>query len=158
MGDDQPLTLTDKNQISAARLADNGLTDDLENPPWLIQVGRVQHEQVADYYALMDAVVIPRKSFAVCQLVLPMKVVEAVAYGKRLVVSDVAPLAEYVDKFEGVMSFEAGSATSLAAALQGSLKLPAPKPNAELLFSAHTEPMVWALGGGQNKRVRMLNV
>ncbi|WP_444677536.1 hypothetical protein [Halomonas sp. E19] len=30
-----------------------------ETPPWLIQVGRVPHEHVADYYALLDAVVIP---------------------------------------------------------------------------------------------------
>lgn len=139
VGDSQPLI-----GASAAHLADTGLK---ETPPWLIQVGRVPHEQVADYYALLDAVVIPRKPLAVCQLVPPMKAAEALAYGKRLVVSDVAPLAEYADKFDGVVSFEAGSAKSLATALQRSLKLPAPKPSTELLFSAHTEPMVKALKG-----------
>jgi hypothetical protein len=92
-------------------------------------------------------VVIPRKPLAVCQLVPPMKAAEALAYGKRLVVSDVAPLAEYAGKYEGVVSFAAGSAKSLATALQRSLKLPAPKPSTELLFSAHTEPMVKALQG-----------
>src|SRR5690625_7327893 len=76
-----------------------------------------------------------------------MKAAEALAYGKRLVVSDVAPLAEYADQYEGVVSFEAGSATSLATALQRSLKLPAPKPSAELLFSKHIEPMVKTLKG-----------
>jgi glycosyltransferase involved in cell wall biosynthesis len=139
VGDDQPLTVT-----LAADIAETGLTD---TPPWLIQVGRVPHAYVADYYALLDAVVIPRKSLAVCQLVPPMKAAEALAYGKRLVVSDVAPLAEYAEKYEGVVSFEAGSAASLAIALQGSLKLPAPQPSTELLFSAHTEPMVKALKG-----------
>lgn len=133
VGDSQPVTQ------ASGRLAN------LADAPWLIQVGRVPHEHVADYYALLDAVVIPRKPLAVCQLVPPMKAAEALAYGKRLVVSDVAPLAEYADKFDGVVSFEAGSAKSLATALQGSLKLPAPKPSTELLFSAHTEPMVKTL-------------
>ncbi|KAE8439014.1 glycosyltransferase [Vreelandella piezotolerans] len=152
VGDSQPLTLRNKSGASAAHIADTGFN---KIPPWLIQVGRVPHEQVADYYALLDAVVIPRKPLAVCQLVPPMKAAEALAYGKRLVVSDVAPLAEYADHFEGVLSFEAGSAASLAAALQRSLKLPAPKPTAELLFAKHTEPMVKVLRGegsaaGQN--------
>lgn len=144
VGDSQPLTLRNNSGASVAHLADSGLK---ETPPWLIQVGRVPHAHVADYYALLDAVVIPRKSLAVCQLVPPMKAAEALAYGKRLVVSDVAPLAEYADKYEGVVSFDAGSAKSLATALQRSLKLPAPKPNAKLLFSAHTEPMVKVLRG-----------
>lgn len=135
VGDDQPLnravesikTVTDK--------------------PWLIQTGRVRHEQITDYYALMDVVVIPRKSLSVCKLVPPMKASEALAYGKRLVVSDVAPLAEYAQKHEGVVMFEAGNAVSLATTLQRSLKLPAPKPTTELLFDKHTEPMVRALRG-----------
>ncbi|RUR27845.1 glycosyltransferase [Vreelandella andesensis] len=147
VGDDQPLTLKNKSGASAADIADTGLTD---TPPWLIQVGRVPHEQVAGYYALLDAVVIPRNPLAVCQLVPPMKAAEALAYGKRLVVSDVAPLAEYAQTYEGVVTFEAGNATSLATALQGSLKLPAPKPSAKLLFSAHTEPMVRALKGKES--------
>jgi glycosyltransferase involved in cell wall biosynthesis len=145
VGDSQPII-----DASAAHLADTGLND---APPWLIQVGRVPHEQVADYYALLDAVVIPRKPLAVCQLVPPMKAAEALAYGKQLVVSGVAPLAEYADKYEGVVSFEAGSAKSLATALQGSLKLPAPQPSTELLFSAHTEPMVQALKGEEGQKV-----
>ncbi|MCK0753996.1 glycosyltransferase [Chromohalobacter japonicus] len=144
VGDSQPLIAS-----SAALIADTGLK---ETPPWLIQVGRVPHEQVADYYALLDAVVIPRKPLAVCQLVPPMKAAEALAYGKRLVVSDVAPLAEYASKYEGVVSFEAGNAKSLATALQRSLKLPAPKPSTELLFPAHTQPMVKALRGETEKQ------
>lgn len=118
-----------------------------ESTPWLIQVGRVPHEQVADYYALIDAVVIPRRPLQVCKLVPPMKAAEALAYGKRLVVSNVAPLAEYANKFGGVESFEAGRFESLATALQESLKLPAPKPATELLFAEHTEPMVKELKG-----------
>ncbi|WP_368449330.1 glycosyltransferase [Cobetia amphilecti] len=135
VGDDQPLT--------RAVQSIKTVTD----KPWLIQAGRVPHEQIADYYALLDVVVIPRKNSTVCQLVPPMKAAETLAYGKRLVVSDVAPLVEYAEKYESVVSFEAGSIASLITALQRSLKLPAPKPSTELLFSAHTEPMVRTLKG-----------
>ncbi|MHC9035294.1 glycosyltransferase, partial [Cobetia marina] len=135
VGDDQPL---DRAKDSIKSVADK---------PWLIQTGRVPHQQISDYYALLDVVVIPRKHSAVCQLVPPMKAVEALVYGKRLVASDVAPLAEYAQKHESVILFEADNAESLVVALQGSLKLPAPKPSSELLFSAHIEPMVRALKG-----------
>jgi glycosyltransferase involved in cell wall biosynthesis/spore maturation protein CgeB len=135
VGDDQPVTDT----ASANKV--------LANKPWLIQVGRVPHEQVADYYALIDAIVIPRNKLPVCELMPPMKAAEALAYGKRLVISDVAPLAEYAQKYDGVVSFEVGKAGSLAQALQKSLKLPAPKASESLLFSVHTEPMVFALKG-----------
>ncbi|MDT0500410.1 glycosyltransferase [Halomonas sp. PAR7] len=135
VGDDQPITSV------------VGRTDSQADHPWLIQVGRVPHDEVASYYALIDTVVIPRKKLPVCELVPPMKATEALAYGKRLVVSDVAPLAEYARKYEGVVSFNAGSAKSLTTGLQGSLKLPVPKPTTELLFAKHTEPMVRALKG-----------
>ncbi|GGE75173.1 glycosyltransferase involved in cell wall biosynthesis [Paenalcaligenes hominis] len=139
VGDSQPLI-----GDSAVYLADAGLKT---APPWLIQVGRVPHAQVVDYYALLDAVVIPRKPLAVCKLVPPMKAAEALVYSKRLVVSDVEPLAEYAAKYDGVLSFEAGSTKSLTTALQRSLKLPGPKPSAEQLLSAYTELMVKALKG-----------
>ncbi|MCA0912763.1 glycosyltransferase [Marinobacter nauticus] len=118
-----------------------------KDPAWVLRTGRVPHDKLRDYYTLLDAVVIPRKKLPVCELVPPMKAAEALAYGKRLVVSDVTPLADYAEKFYGVVSFEAGSAKSLATALQRSLKLAVPKPSTELLFSAHIEPMVKALKG-----------
>ncbi|NYS60325.1 glycosyltransferase [Vreelandella salicampi] len=120
------------------------------NQPWLIQVGRVPHAHVADYYALIDAVVIPRKKLPVCELVPPMKAAEALAYGKRLVVSDVVPLVEYAQQHNGVVSFEAGKVGSLAQALQKALKLPASKISTELLFSARTELIVKVLNGEES--------
>nr|WP_298249095.1 glycosyltransferase [uncultured Halomonas sp.] len=140
VGDDQPVT-------QAA-----GTNKALADTPWLTQVGRVPHEQVADYYALLDAVVIPRKSLPVCELVPPLKAAEALAYGKRLVVSNIAPLKEYADKHDGVTTFTPESPESLAEVLQQSLKLPAPKPSAELLFSAHAEPLTRALKGEEQKK------
>ncbi|MGO3699090.1 glycosyltransferase [Halomonas sp. AOP1-B1-8] len=140
VGDDQPVTDAVSNQPT--------LSTATEDASWLIQVGRVPHERVADYYALIDTIVIPRKRLPVCELVPPMKAAEALAYGKRLVVSNVAPLAKHADKYEGVVSFTAGNVASLAQALQRSLKLPVPKRSSELLFSAYIEEMVTALKGG----------
>ncbi|MFI2817177.1 glycosyltransferase family protein [Vreelandella piezotolerans] len=119
----------------------------VSDKPWLVNVGRIPHEQVAHYYALIDTVVIPRKLLKVCNIVPPMKAAEALTYGKRLVVSNVAPLSEYASKYDSVVSFEAGNAKSLATALERSLKLPAPKPITNLLFSSHTKPMVRLLNG-----------
>ena len=84
VGDDQPVT----EAVTNHPMLSNGA----ENASWLIQVGRVPHERVADYYALIDTIVIPRKRLPVCELVPPMKAAEALAYGKRLVVSDLPAL------------------------------------------------------------------
>ncbi|MFH7587456.1 glycosyltransferase [Oceanimonas smirnovii] len=142
VGDDQPIT------------AASGTNKAMADKPWLTQVGRVPHEQIADHYALLDAVVIPRKPLAVCNIVPPMKAAEALAYGKRLVVSNVAPLAEYANKYDGVISFESGSAANLATALKKSLKLPAPKPSIELLFSGHTVGMMRELKGKESVSIQ----
>ncbi|EKO3663933.1 glycosyltransferase [Vibrio metschnikovii] len=113
--------------------------------PWLIQMGRVPHDMVADYYALIDAIVIPRKKLPVCELVPPVKVVEALAYAKPLVVSNVAALAEYADKYESVVSFDAGNTKDLASALQRSLKLAVIQPSGELQFASQSEAMMKVL-------------
>ncbi|WP_019627332.1 glycosyltransferase [Thioalkalivibrio sp. ALJT] len=117
-------------------------------PLWAIQTSRLPQEPLADYYTLLDAVVIPRKAVAAAQLVPPARVAEALAYGKRLVVSDVQPLLEYAAQHEGVVSFEAGSAESLAKTLQRSVHDPTPKPSNAPLFSMHLGPLVCALNGG----------
>lgn len=109
--------------------------------PWLISVSRLPHKCVADYYALLDAVVILRKSLEVTRPVPNMKAVEAIAYGKRLLVADMVSLPDCAKKHEGVVIFEAGNAESLAKAIQKSLKLPEPRLSTEPLSSPHTGPM-----------------
>ncbi|MEZ2623229.1 glycosyltransferase [Paenalcaligenes hominis] len=142
VGDNQPLTLKNASDASAGNTTNTGLK---EAPPWLIQVGRVPHAQIADYYALLDTVVIPRKKLPVCELVPPMKAAEALAYGKRLVVSNVAPLSEYADKYDGVVSFEAGNVKSLVTALQKLLDVGESKQSSDLLFITHADLIVRAL-------------
>lgn len=137
VGDDQPLTDTHKTATLKA------------NHPWLLQVGRIPHQHIADYYALIDAVVIPRKKQAVCQLVPPMKVVEALGYAKRVLVSDVAALKEYAERYENVFSFEAENTNSLAESLKRCLQSPAPKSeviaicqNAEVMAQILRKPAI----------------
>ncbi|QFU01726.1 Alpha-D-kanosaminyltransferase [Halomonas sp. THAF5a] len=145
VGDDQPITSV------VSRPGEDA------DHPWLIQVGRVPHDEVASYYALIDTVVIPRKKLPVCELVPPMKAAEALAYGKRLVGSGVAPLAEVAQKHDGVVTFQTENATRLTAVLQGALKLPAPQPSTELLFSVRTKPMVRALKGEGRAAVKKVS-
>ncbi len=128
------------------------LARELGFEPYLKLPGRFSPGEVQDYYSLIDLVVIPRRPLPVCELVPPMKAAEALAYGKRLVVSDVEPLAEYAQQYDGVVSFEAGKAASLTQALQKSLKLTVPKLSTGLLFRENVLPMVKALMGenGEN--------
>jgi glycosyltransferase involved in cell wall biosynthesis len=65
--------------------------------------GRVPHEEVEDYYSIVDVVPLPRKSLPVTEMVSPLKPFEAMAMDKIVVASDVAALAEIVD--DGVNGF-----------------------------------------------------
>jgi glycosyltransferase involved in cell wall biosynthesis len=83
----------------------------------LIFTGRVHHEQVASYYALADVVAIPRKALPVCELVTPIKGIEAASFGKAVLVSDVAALKEMFGGHENGMTFCKGNLKSLKATL-----------------------------------------
>lgn len=62
----------------------------------VIFTGRVPSAQVRDYHALLDVFVVPRTPDRVCQLVTPLKPVEAMASGLCVVASDVRALAEII--------------------------------------------------------------
>ncbi|NZA25323.1 glycosyltransferase [Luteimonas sp. SJ-92] len=85
----------------------------------LILPGRIPHEQVESYYSLIDICPFPRKPWPVCEMVSPMKPLEALAMEKAVVVSSVRALAEMVeDDVTGVV-FEKGNTASLATAIDG---------------------------------------
>jgi glycosyltransferase involved in cell wall biosynthesis len=70
-----------------------------------IFTGRVPSSKVRDYHAVLDVFVVPRTPDRVCQLVTPLKPVEAMASGLPVVVSDVRALAEIVhDRETGLVS------------------------------------------------------
>jgi glycosyltransferase involved in cell wall biosynthesis len=86
--------------------------------------GRVPMSQVRAYHAVLDVFVVPRTADRVCQLVTPLKPVEAMASGLPVVVSAVRALSEIVnDKVTGLLSppLDAGA---LADCLQALLEDP----------------------------------
>jgi glycosyltransferase involved in cell wall biosynthesis len=58
--------------------------------------GRVPAARVREYHALLDVFVVPRTRDRVCQLVTPLKPVEAMASGLCVVTSEVSALSEIV--------------------------------------------------------------
>jgi len=99
-----------------------------------IFTGRVPMAKVRDYHAVLDVFVVPRTPDRVCQLVTPLKPVEAMASGLPVVVSAVKALGEVVqDKVTG-LQFPPLDAEALADALQ--LLLGNPELRRELGASA----------------------
>jgi len=70
-----------------------------------IFTGRVPMGKVRDYHAVLDVFVVPRTPDRVCQLVTPLKPVEAMASGLPVVVSAVGALSEIIsDRVTGLTS------------------------------------------------------
>ncbi|WNZ03126.1 glycosyltransferase [Paenarthrobacter ureafaciens] len=76
--------------------------------------GRVPHEDILDYYGLIEVFVVPRTAAAVCQLVTPLKPFEAFATGRTIVMSDVDALKEIAEASGSAALFQAGNSDSLA--------------------------------------------
>jgi glycosyltransferase involved in cell wall biosynthesis len=83
----------------------------------LIMPGRVPHEEVESYYSLVDVCPFPRKPWPVCEMVSPMKPLEALAMKKAVVVSSVRALVEMIQHDQTGVVFEKGSVASLADAI-----------------------------------------
>ncbi|MFC7457052.1 glycosyltransferase [Brachybacterium sp. GCM10030267] len=75
--------------------------------------GRVPHEEVENYYSLVDITPFPRLPLPVCEMVSPLKPFEAMAMGKAIVASDVAALKEIITPGLNGFLHEKGSVESL---------------------------------------------
>ncbi|MFY7863784.1 TIGR04063 family PEP-CTERM/XrtA system glycosyltransferase [Roseateles sp.] len=83
----------------------------------VVFTGRVPHAQVNRYYDLVDALVYPRHSMRLTELVTPLKPLEAMAQGRLLVASDVGGHKELIRHGETGILFKAGKAQALAEAV-----------------------------------------
>lgn len=108
--------ITERILATAARA---GFTD------WLLLPGRVPHEDVERYYSLIDIAPFPRKPWPVCEMVSPMKPLEALAMEKAVVVSSVRALTEMIDHGRNGLVFAKGSVDALADALASLIADPA---------------------------------
>lgn len=80
-------------------------------------VGRVPHDQVDQYYSLIDVLAYPRKHMRLTELVTPLKPLEAMAQGKLVAASDVGGHRELITDGETGTLFSAGNSRAIADAL-----------------------------------------
>ncbi|WP_041718926.1 glycosyltransferase [Desulfurivibrio alkaliphilus] len=108
----------------------HGLADEHLQMP-----GRLAPEAATACYNLLDLVVLPRRPLAVCELVTPMKPLEALAHGKPVLLSDVAPLADLAEISPQFHYFRKGDEADLANQVARLLQNPTPiaPPTPELL-------------------------
>ncbi|WP_374675005.1 glycosyltransferase [Ideonella sp.] len=85
-------------------------------------VGRIPHDDVADHYALVDLCPFPRKPWPVCELVSPLKPLEAMALGKCVLVSSVAAMADMVREGDTGVVVPKGDVVAWATALEARLR------------------------------------
>lgn len=83
----------------------------------VVFTGRVPHQEVQQYYDLVDVLAYPRHSMRLTELVTPLKPLEAMAQGRLLVASDVGGHKELIRHGETGMLFRAGDAASLTDAI-----------------------------------------
>ena len=79
--------------------------------------GRVPHQEVERYYALIDLLAYPRKAMRLTELVTPLKPLEAMAQGKLVVASDVGGHRELIEDGVTGTLFPPGDPAALARAL-----------------------------------------
>jgi PEP-CTERM/exosortase A-associated glycosyltransferase len=82
-------------------------------------VGRVPHDEVERYYALIDILAYPRKAMRLTELVTPLKPLEAMAQRKLVAASDVGGHRELIEDDVTGTLFRAGDPAALADALAG---------------------------------------
>jgi glycosyltransferase involved in cell wall biosynthesis len=83
----------------------------------VVFAGRVPHDEVQDYYNLVDIFVYPRARTRLTELVTPLKPLEAMAQGRSVVASDVGGHRELIRDGDTGVLFRAGDAGSLADAV-----------------------------------------
>jgi len=81
---------------------------DAINGDYIIFPGKIPHEEVSDYYSLMDAMIYPRKSTRITEMTTPLKPLEAMLFGKPVICSSVGGLLELVG-YENALFFPPGN-------------------------------------------------
>ncbi len=79
----------------------------------VIFTGRVNHEQIPDFYRLCTFLVLSRSDSGKTQLITPLKPLEIMAMGKALIASDIAGHREIVQNGLNGVLFKAGDVREL---------------------------------------------
>lgn len=86
--------------------------------------GRVPHEEVENYYSLIDITVFPRLPYEVCELVSPLKPLEALLLEKLVIGSSVGGIREIIEHEKNGLIFKAGSIDDLTYQLRQAISIP----------------------------------
>jgi glycosyltransferase involved in cell wall biosynthesis len=77
-------------------------------------ISRVDHKEIIRFYSILDLFIVPRVDAKVCQLVTPLKPLEAMAMGKCVVASNVGGLSELLVDGQTGLLFQPGNIEDLA--------------------------------------------
>ncbi|OKX90855.1 glycosyltransferase family 4 protein [Corynebacterium glutamicum] len=91
---------------------------------YVITTGSVPHDDIADYYRLIDIFVVPRRDERAARLVTPLKPFEAMAAGIPVITSDLPALIEIVDPPQRGLTFKESNPLDLATKLDYLIKHP----------------------------------
>ncbi len=81
-------------------------------------LGRIPHNEVQDYYSIIDITPFPRKSLQVCEMVSPLKPFEAMAQQKTVIASNVRALQEVIQNKKTGLLFEKDNINDLGEKLK----------------------------------------
>jgi PEP-CTERM/exosortase A-associated glycosyltransferase len=91
----------------------------------VILTGQVPHEEILDYYSVIDILIYPRIDSKVTQKVSPLKPLEAMAMEKVVIGSDVGGLSELIQDGQNGLLFRADDGEHLVRVCQGAIDNPA---------------------------------
>ena len=94
-----------------------GIAAKLELTNDVLFTGRVPHEEVENYYSIVDIAPFPRLPLPVTEMVSPLKPFEAMAMEKAVLSSNVQALCEIVEHDKTGVLFEKGNSEDLATKL-----------------------------------------
>ncbi len=80
----------------------------------IVFTGPVSSKEALDYYKQLDAIVLPRLSNQLTEMIPPLKPMEALSKGVPVIASDVAPLRQVVTAGENGLVYPAGDHEELA--------------------------------------------
>lgn len=119
-----------------------GLSDHIHFIP------QIPENEVGGYYALTDAIILPRRRTAVTELVPPIKPYAAATFGVPVFMTDLPPLAEIAQDIQATL-FPEGDVETLSRLVRPALEQTDPEVptlNSELLWSRRVEPMARLIG------------
>jgi glycosyltransferase involved in cell wall biosynthesis len=90
----------------------------------IVHRDRVPHEAMPHYYRLCDLFVIPRPSTLSAETITPIKLLEAMAMGRKVLCSDVGGLAELVQHRHNGFLFRKGDLKDLKRKIVEALRAP----------------------------------